>query len=172
MVAGTLKEYFKFVHKNRPIYFNFNRQLLIGELFGFAAGVGVAEAVAAITKDEAAISISSGIADYIGSILGFLAIYYRDNKAKYSHLDRKSRFKQVMKSAFSLWPSVVAADIAIIFSRPYVHYLLLLSDFEPGISATIAHFVAVGIFNGVAILSRSMIDYTQMRKHKGSLTNN
>lgn len=171
MVAGTLKEYFKFVHKNRQVYFNFNRQLLIGELLGFGAGVGVAEAVAAFTRDEVAISVSSGAADYIGSILGFLAIYYRDNKAKYSHLDRKGRFKHVLKSAFSLWPSVVAADIAIIFSRPYVHYLLLLSDFEPGISATIAHFVAAGIFNGVAILSRSMIDYARMRKQKDDLTN-
>ena len=171
MVASTLKEYFKFVHRNRPAYFNFNKQLLIGELFGFAAGVGVAEAVAAVAKDDVAISVSSGAADYIGSILGFLAVYYRDNKAKYSDLDRKGRFKQIMKSVFSLWPSVVAADIAIIFSRPYVHYLLLSSDFEPGISATIAHFVAVGIFNGVAMLSKSIIDYAQMRKQKGNLTN-
>ncbi|HXV47019.1 MAG TPA: hypothetical protein VD736_10140 [Nitrososphaera sp.] len=164
MVADSLKKYFEFLRGNKLVYLGFNKQLLIGELGGFGAGVGVAEAVAATTKDEITISVSSGAADYIGSILGFLAVYYRDNKAKYSDLDRKGRFKQIMKNAFSLWPSVVAADIAIIFSRPYVHYLLLLSGFEAGISATIAHFVAVGIFNGVAILSRSIIDYTQIRK--------
>lgn len=166
MIADTLKKYFKFVQSNRPVYFNFNRQLLIGELVGFATGVGVAEAVATVTKDELAISASSGAADYIGSILGFLTIYYRDNKAKYSHLDRKKQFKQIMKNAFSLWPSVAAADIAIIFTRPYVHYLLLLSGFEPGISATIAHFAAVGVFNAIAILSRSIIDYAQMKNQQ------
>jgi len=167
MVADTLKKYFKFVQSHAALYLNFNKQLLLGELAGFAAGVGVAEAVAAATRDELAISVSSGASDYIGSILGFLAVYYRDNKAASSHLDRKTRFKRIMKNAFSLWPSVAAADIAVIFSRPYVHYILLLSGFEPGVSATIAHFIAVGVFNGIAVLSRSIIDYTKMKNRRG-----
>lgn len=159
MTAGALKKYFRFVQSNRPVYFNFNKQLLIGELAGFAAGVGVAEAAAAITKDELVISSSSGVADYVGSILGFLAIFYRDSRAQYSELGRKERFRKIMKNAFSLWPSVAAADIAYIFTRPYIHYILLVSGLEAGVAATIAHFAAFGIFNGVAILSRSIIDY-------------
>jgi hypothetical protein len=159
MTAGALKKYFRFVLSNRPVYFNFNRQLVIGELAGFAAGVGVAEAAATATRDELAISVSSGVADYAGSILGFLAIFYRDSRAQYGELAGKERFKRIMKDAFSLWPSVAAADVAYILVRPYIHYVLLVSVLEAGVAATIAHFAAFGVFNGVAILSRSIIDY-------------
>jgi hypothetical protein len=159
MAANTLRKYFKFVQENRPTYFSFNRQLVIGELAGFGAGVGVAEAAAAITRDELAISVSSGVADYAGSILGFLAVFYRDSKARYSELGRKERFRRIMKDAFSLWPTVAAADIAYILARPYIHYILLVSGLEAGVAATIAHFAAFGVFNGVALLSRSIIDY-------------
>jgi hypothetical protein len=159
MRAGALKKYFKFVQSNRPTYFNFNKQLVIGELAGFGAGVGVAEAAAALKSDELVISVSSGVADYAGSILGFLAVFYRDSKAQYSELGRKERFRRIMKDALSLWPSVAAADVAYIFARPYIHYILLVSGLEAGVAATIAHFAAFGIFNGVAILSRSIIDY-------------
>lgn len=164
MASNTLKKYFRFVQDNKPVYFNFNKQLVLGELAGFAAGVGVAEAMAATTRDEFAISVSSGIADYAGSILGFLAIFYRDSKAQYSELSGKDRFKRIMKDAFSLWPSVAVADIAYIFARPYVHYILLVSGLEAGIAATIAHFAAFGVFNGVAILSRSIIDYIKSNR--------
>lgn len=159
MPTHTLKKYFRFLQSNRPVYFNFNRQLVIGELAGFAAGVGVAEAAAAVSWDEIAISVWSGVADYAGSILGFLAIFYRDSKVQYRELARKDQFKYIMKDAFSLWPSVAAADVAYILARPYIHYILLVSGLEAGIAATIAHFAAFGVFNGVAILSRSIIDY-------------
>jgi hypothetical protein len=164
MAADTLKKYFKFVQSNKPVYFNFNKQLVIGELGGFAAGVGVAEAAAAVTRDELTISVSSGVADYAGSILGFMAMFYRDSRAQYSELGRKDRFKRIMKDAFSLWPSVAAADVAYIFARPYIHYILLLSGLEAGVAATIAHFAAFGVFNGVAILSRSIIDYLKSNR--------
>src|SRR5687768_1918558 len=127
MAYDTIKKYFRFVHANRPVYFHFNKQLVIGELAGFGAGVGVAEAAAAVTRDEFAISVSSGVADYAGSILGFLAIFYRDSSMQYRELGGKERFKRIMKDAFSLWPAVAAADVAYIFARPYVHYLLLVS---------------------------------------------
>lgn len=166
MTCETIKKYFRFVQANRPAYFNFNKQLVLGELAGFIAGVGVAEAAAAFTRDEIAISVSSGAADYAGSILGFLAIFYHDNKSQYRDLAGKERFKRIMKSALALWPSVAAADIAYILARPYSHYLLLLSGLEAGVAATIAHFVAFGIFNGVAILSRSIIEYAQSKKQQ------
>jgi len=166
MTAETIKKYFRFVHANRPAYFNFNKQLVLGELAGFLAGIVVAEASARFKNDEIALSLYSGTADYVGSILGFLAIFYYDNKLQHRDLDGKERFKRIMKSAISLWPSVVAADIAYIFARPYVHYLLLLSGFEAGIAATISHFFAFGIFNGVAILSRSLIDYVRSKKQQ------
>jgi hypothetical protein len=166
MTAETIKKYFKFVQANRPAYFNFNKQLVLGELAGFFAGVGVAEAAAAFTRDEIAVSVFSGAADYAGSILGFLAIFYHDNKSQHRGIGRKERFKRIMKGALSLWPSVAAADIAYILARPYVHYILLLSGLEAGIAATIAHFAAFGIFNGIAILSRSIIDYAQSKKQQ------
>ena len=165
MTCETIKKYFRFVQANKPTYFNFNKQLVLGELAGFFAGIGIAEAAVAFTRDEIAVSVSSGAADYAGSILGFLAIFYHDNKSQYRDFHGKERFRRIMRSALGLWPSVAAADIAYIVARPYVHYLFLLSGFEAGIAATIAHFVAFGIFNGVAILSRSIIDYAQSKKH-------
>lgn len=165
MPDKSFRDYFTFIRNNRRIYFHFNKQLLIGELGGFGAGVGVAEAAAAITTDEFAISISSSIADYTGSIIGFLAVFYHDNMHQYADLPRRERFKKVIKNAFSLWPSVAIADVAIIITRPYVHYLLLVSGLEAGVAATIAHFVAVGVFNGIAILSRSILDYSLRRRH-------
>lgn len=158
MTIQPLRKYFRFVQSNRPVYFNFNKQLVIGELAGFATGVGVAEAMAA-SRDEFAISVSSGVADYTGSILGFLAIFYHDGKCQYRDLSGKNRFKRIIKDAFRLWPSVAAADVAYILARPYIHYILLVSGLEAGIAATIAHFSAFGVFNGVAILSRTIIDY-------------
>jgi len=166
MTAETIKKYFRFVLANRPTYFSFNRQLVLGELAGFFAGVGVAEATTAFTRNEIAVSISSGAADYAGSILGFLAIFYHDNKSLHRDLPRKERLKRILKDALSLWPSVAAADIAYILARPYVHYLLLTYGFEAGIAATFAHFVSFGIFNSVAIVSRSIIDYARSKKQQ------
>lgn len=165
MPDKSFRDYFTFISNNRRVYFHFNRQLLIGELAGFGAGVGVAEAAAAITTDEFVISVSSSIADYAGSIIGFLAVFYYDNMRQYADLPRREQFKKIIKNAFSLWPSVAVADVAIIVTRPYVHYLLLISGFEAGVAATIAHFVAVGVFNGIAILSRSILDYTLRKRH-------
>lgn len=164
MSDSILGKYFKFMLDKRPVYFRFNKQLAIGELAGFGFGIGVAEAAATVTKSELAISVSSGVADYACSILGFLGIFYRDSVVQYQELGRKERFKLVMKDAFSLWPSIAAADIAFIFARQYLHYVLLLSGLEAGIAASMAHFAAFGIFNGVAILSRSIIDYLKSSK--------
>ena len=132
---------------------------MVGELAGFAGGLVAAEAAAKLGGNEFGISLSSGIVDYVGSILGFLAIFYRDNSSQYRELARSDRFRKIMQNAFSLWPSVILADIAYIIARPYIHYLLLLSGFEAGIAATIAHFAAFGVFNGIALLSRSVVDY-------------
>jgi hypothetical protein len=164
MAANSIKKYIRFVNSKKPVYFHFNKQLVVGELAGFAAGVGVAEAAAALTRDELAISLSSGFADYAGSILGFFAIFYRDNKPHFPELNRRERFKRIMRDAFSLWPSIVAADIAYILIRPYMHYVLLVSGLEAGFAATVAHFTAFGVFNGIAILSRSVIDYMKSSK--------
>ena len=166
MAVNSIKKYIRFVKANRPTYFHFNKQLLIGEIAGFAAGVGVAEAVAVLAADELVISLSSGVADYAGSILGFFAVFYYDKKPDYRELSRNKRFKRIAKDAFTLWPAIAAADIAYIFLRPYIHYLLLVSGFEAGIAATIAHFAAFGVFNGVAILSRSIIDYMKSSKQQ------
>jgi hypothetical protein len=164
MAYDMIKKYFKFINRNRPVYFHFNKQLMIGELAGFGVGFGMAEAAAAVTRDEFVISLSSGIADYAGSIIGFLAIFYRDNKLQYRELDRKMRVRRIIKDVLLLWPSVAAADISYIFARPYIHYILLMSGLEAGIAASIAHFAAFGVFNGVALLSRSMFDYRRSNK--------
>jgi len=166
MAVESIKKYIRFIKGNRLTYFHFNKQLFMGEIAGFAAGVGVAEAAAALGADEVGISLSSGIADYAGSILGFFAIFYYDKKPSYPQLNSNQRFKRIAKDAFSLWAAIAAADLAYVFMRPYLHYLLLISGFEAGIAATVAHFVAFGIFNGVAILSRSIIDYMRSRKQQ------
>jgi hypothetical protein len=165
MKCKSIKKYIEFVQARKSEYINFNKQLIVSELAGFLSGITVAEIVSSFsTQSEIAISILSGLADYLGSILGFVAVYYNDNKLKYSDFTTKERFKRIIKSAFCLWPSIAVADIAIIFARPYAHYLLLLSGFEAGIAATIAHLIAAGLFNGIAILSKSIVDYKQTEK--------
>ena len=112
MARDTIRKYFKFVNRNRPVYFHFNKQLMISELAGFGAGVGLAEAAAAVTRDEFTISVSSGIADYTGSLLGFLGIFYSDNKMQYRELGRKAPPKRfpvrVMTTAQPPEPSFLA----------------------------------------------------------------
>lgn len=160
MKWNAIERYLRFVIANKGVYFAFNKQLVLGGLAGLLSGIVVAEAVALLTRDELIISVSSGTVDYVFSILGFLAVYYLDNKSQYSsNLRESERFWRVTRQALSLWPTVVAADIAYLITRPYVHSIFLSLDMEAGISAAIAHFVGVGIFNGVAVLSRSIIDF-------------
>lgn len=164
MSASVLKKYFNFVHSNRPAYFNFNKQLLVGGFAGLLSGIAVAEAMALFTDDEIFISVPSGIADYVASILGFLTVYYYDNKSQYLHLEKNERVKRILKNSLSLWPTVIAGDIAYLITRPYVHSVLLQLGLEAGIAAGVAHFIGVGIFNGIALLSKSIIDYAHKAK--------
>jgi len=39
--------------------------------------------------------------------------------------------------------------------------LVISNDLETGIAAMIAHFLAFGIFNIVAVISKRIIDYTR-----------
>lgn len=160
---NLIYRYLKFLSKNKKNYFHFNKQLLIGELAGFFFGIIVAVNVSSITSDDFLISVSSSSADYIGSIFGFLAIFYNDNKLLYKDLNTNKRLKTILKSALGLWPSIALADVAFIISRPYFHYFLLTNGLEAGIAATIAHFLAFGIFNVVAILSRSILDFVKVK---------
>jgi hypothetical protein len=164
MSPSSLQRYIRFFRDNRSTYIGFNKQLLIGELGGFGSGIAAAEVIASFDMDEFAIAAYSTGADYIGSILGFLAVYYSDNRSKYQDVCWSTRIKKILKDALGLWPSVLAADIAFVLVRPYFHYISLTLDIEAGIAATIAHFLAFGVFNGVAILSRSLIDYARSTK--------
>jgi hypothetical protein len=158
-VWNSIKKYLLFIIANKRIYILFNKQLIVGGLAGLFTGVAVAEVISYFTKDEFTISVPSGIADYSASILGFLVVYYYDNKRQYLHLPRYSRIRRILGTALSLWPTVVAADIAYLITRPYVHSILLVFGLEAGLAAAVAHFIGVGIFNGTALLSKSIIDY-------------
>jgi hypothetical protein len=158
-------KYFRFLSKNKKVYFHFNKQLLTGELAGFFIGVLVAVIVSSfISADEFLVSSFSSVADYAASILGFLVIFYFDNKSLYIELNTNKRVKKILRLALGLWPSIALADIAFIIARPYFHYLLLTNGIDAGIAATIAHFLAFGIFNIVAILSRSIFDFVKVKK--------
>ena len=171
-VWSTLKRYVVFIIANRRIYFVFNKQLLVGGLAGLVSGVAVAEVVSRFTQDEFAISVPSGVADYVASIVGFLIVYYYDNKKQYLYLARNKRIKRTLSDAVSLWPTVVAADVAYLIARPYIHAVLLILGLEAGIAGAVAHFVGVGIFNGTALLSRTIIDYVRGIKNSGARSGN
>lgn len=156
--------YITFLFKNRKKYLDFNKQLLIGELAGFFLGVLVSIIAGIFTEANFVISLYSTIADYVGSITGFLILFYYDNKYQYGHLSKNLRIKKILALALSLWPSIVIADIAFILSRSYFQYIMLLNNFEPGIAATVAHFLAFGIFSIVAIISRSVFDFIKLKK--------
>jgi hypothetical protein len=137
---------------------------LLAELAGFGAGVIAAEAVASVTEDEFAISISSSISDYAGSVLGFLALYYHDTKHLYKNDTFGTRLRKIMRGALGLWLSIISADIAFLIVRPYFHYAMLLTGVEPGLAGAFAHFMAFAVFNSVAIFSRSIFDYMHRQK--------
>ena len=160
-MAASLRNYFRFLRDRRSAYVQFNKQLVIGELLGFGAGLAAAEGAAFSGMDHVAISGYSSAADYGGSIMGFLGVYYYDQKYLYPEDRGIRRAKKILKDALRLWPSVLAADIAFILVRPSLHYVSLSLGLEAGIAATLAHFLAFGVFNLVAIFSRSLVDYAK-----------
>jgi hypothetical protein len=158
-----IRRYVVYLSKNKTNYFVFGKQLAISEIAGLVIGVIIAEISAYFLFDKKVdVSIYSGIADYAASIVCFFVIYYYDNKRYYIEYKKSERIKKVVKSTLRIWPSVVIADVAYIISRPYIHYLLMVSGLESGVAATIAHFAAFGIFNIIAIFSKSMVDYVRI----------
>jgi hypothetical protein len=85
------------------------------------------------------------------------------------HLERNSRIKKVLGLALRLWPAVAAADIAFLLARPYIHFELLHLNVDVVISTTIAHFLAFGLFNLVAIFSRSLLEFRNSLKTEDNL---
>jgi hypothetical protein len=164
MPAWSLRNYVRYLRDHRSTYLQFNKQLLIGELAGFGSGLLVAEGAASAGLDNYSISAYSSGADYGGSIAGFLAVYYSDHRSSFPDDSWTKRVKKVLKNALKLWPSVLAADISFILVRPSFHYMSLSTGLEAGVAAAIAHFLAFGVFNLVAIFSRSMVDYAQHLK--------
>jgi hypothetical protein len=161
MTTDSVRRYLQFFLARRSSYFQLNKQLLIAELAGLCAGTGVSEMASAGGVGQFGISVYSSAADYAASIASFLAIYYKDEKSQYGEAPRSMRLKKVLGSALRLWPSVIAADIVFILVRPYFQYLALSNGLEAGMAAIIAHFIAFGFFNLVAVFSKSIIDYAK-----------
>ncbi len=161
-----IRQYISYLAGNAKKYKTFNKQLVVGETAGIAAGLLVAELAIIIALDEAGISIASSAADYLATLGGFLAMFYIDSHAQLMQYGRGKRVQKVCMMALRLWPSVAAADIVFILVRPYVQYLLLGINIEAGITSVIAHFVAFAAFNLTAIFSRSIIDFWQAKKKK------
>ena len=164
MAARSVKQYLSFIAAHRSAYIRFNKQLIIGELAGFGAGIATAEIAASSGLGQIEISAYSSLADYAGSVAGFLAIYHDDQKASFANLKGFPKIRAVFSSALKLWPSVLAADIAFVLSRPYMHYVSMSMGLEPGLAAGLAHFLAFGVFNIVAVISKSLIDYARQSR--------
>jgi hypothetical protein len=143
---ASVRRYLQFLVAKRSSYFQLNKQLIIGELAGLAAGISASELASNAGLGELEISAYSSAADYAASIAGFLAVYYNDEKSQYREVPRKIRLKRVLGSALRLWPSVLAADVVFVLVRPYFQYLTLSVGLEAGISALIAHFIAFGSY--------------------------
>lgn len=159
IITRAIQRYLHFLAANAKEYKKFNKQLLIGELAGFLAGLLVAEVVDVLGGDEWLVSILSSIADYGAAITGFFVIYYYDQKPSYLHLDKMARVSKISRMGLRLWPSVLIADIVFLLVRPYTQLILLDVGFEVSVTSTVSHFVAFGAFNLAAIISKSLIDY-------------
>jgi hypothetical protein len=159
VVTRAIQKYLHFLAANTKEYKKFNKQLLIGELAGFLAGLLVAEVVNVISRDEWLVSVLSSIADYGAAIIGFFVVYYYDQKPFYLHLDKMARVSKISRMALCLWPSVLVADIVFLLVRPYTQLIMLDMGFEVSVTSTISHFVAFGAFNLAAIISKSLLDY-------------
>lgn len=169
MATRLVRRYLRFLASRRSVYLKFNKQLIIGELAGLGAGIAAAQAASSAGLDQLAITAYSSIADYGCSVAGFLFVYYNDYKSNYRDETGYRKFKAVMLSALSLWPSVIAADLAFVIGRPYVHYVSMSFGLEPGLAAALAHVLAFGLFNLVAVFSRSLIDYSKHGKMSSSV---
>lgn len=161
-----IRQYISYLADNARKYRTFNKQLVVGEMAGIAAGLLVAELATAAALGEAGVSIASAAADYFAALAGFLAIFYFDSRGQFMQLGRGKRMQKVCAMALRLWPSVAAADIVFLFVRPYVQYLLLGANVEAGVTSIIAHFVAFAAFNLTAIFSRSIMDFWQSTRKK------
>lgn len=164
---GTIRKYLQFIASNAKDYKKFNKQLVIGEIGGFFSGLLVAEIANALIGSSDGgwlISILSSVADYAAAIGGFFVVFYYDNESSMMDLSRGKRIKIIGRMALSLWPSVVAADIIFVMIRPYVQFQLLSNNIDVGITSVLAHFVAFGAFNLVAILSKSIFDFYHYSK--------
>lgn len=157
-----ITNYISFLKNNKNNYLTFNKQLVFAEVAGLIAGWVVAELSNSLSRFNN--SLYSGLTDYFASMIFFFIIYYMDNKKFYLGTTRFIRIKKIVKSAISIWPSIIIADIAYLFVRPYFHYILMtILNLETGLAAIIAHFFAFGVFNVVAIISKSVIDYVRQK---------
>lgn len=164
-----IRQYISYLAVNVRKYKTFNKQLVIGELAGIAAGLLASELATSAAVGEAGVSIASGVADYVAALAGFLAVFYFDSRGQFMQLGRGKRVQKVCAMALRLWPSVAAADVVFIFVRPYAQYLLLGANIEAGVASIIAHFAAFAAFNLTAIFSRSVMEFWQSaRKEKKS----
>jgi nitrate reductase NapE component len=169
MMIILIQKYLKFFSRNSKTYIQFNKQLLLGELAGLFAGLLAAELVASWAMgSDFAISTTSTAADYAAAIMVFLVIFYYDQKKSLMGFERNTRIKKVLRLALSLWPAVAAADVAFLVARPYIHYEMLQIQVDPIISVTIAHFLAFGLFNLVAIFSRSLMDFRNFQRTRNA----
>jgi hypothetical protein len=164
--------YISFLASNAKRYQSFNRELFVGELGGIAAGILMAELAIAFAFNETGVSIISSVSDYVAAFAGFVVIFYIDNRGKFSDLKRKQRVKKVLVMVLRLWPSVAAADIAFLFIRPYIQYILLAANIEVGVTSVLAHFIAFAVFNIIAIFSRSIIEFSQLTLRQYKIKNN
>src|SRR5918911_1598935 len=90
----AIHKYLHFVACNAKDYKKFNKQLVIGEVAGFFAGLLVAELAATVNFDRWLISILSTLADYSAAITGFFTIFYYDNKSSFIELATLIRIKR------------------------------------------------------------------------------
>lgn len=166
MRMGDIQKYLQFVARNAKDYKKLNKQLVISEIAGFFAGFLVTEMALASpallynsSNGEWLVSILSTVADYAAAIVGFLVIFYYDNKPSLTEFSTFARVRKVSRMALDLWPSVVSADIVFLLVRPYMQFLLLSNNIDVGVTSAVAHFVAFGAFNLVAVLSKSVFDF-------------
>jgi hypothetical protein len=142
-------------------YLLFNRNLLIGFAGSILTAAGISQVIAGFTSSLVN-SIISLVSEFCIFIVLFGILFYIDNKSNFIDNHRKKRDSRKIKWVIlKLVSTLSIAEIEYNIIKPAIHFWLLNLNYQPFIASTIASFIALIGYLGVANM---MVYFTRLFK--------
>ena len=133
-------------------YFLFNRNLLMGFAGAFLTGAGISQVIAGSTSSIVN-SIISLVTEFCIFIVLFGILFYIINKFYFiDNQGKKRESSKIRWSILKLVSTISIAEIEYNIIKPAIHFWLLNLNYQPFIASTIARFIALIGYLGVANL--------------------